>query len=50
MRLGSLAELFGGDDASRDVAAFVLEVQRNLPLGALTGKLGSKRIKPDQTR
>jgi len=49
MRPGSLAELFGGDDAGRDVAAFVMEVQRELPLDTLTGKLGSKIIKPDQT-
>lgn len=47
--LRALAEAFGGGDAGRDVAAFILEVQRDLPLGTLTGKLGSHQIKPDQT-
>ncbi len=49
VQLGALAEAFGGGDAGRDVAAFILEVQRDLPLGSLTGKLGSHQVKPDQT-
>lgn len=49
-QLGRMADLFGGGEAGREVAAFVLEVQRDLPLGSLTGKTGAKVIKPDQTQ
>jgi hypothetical protein len=57
--LNTLAEAFGGGEAGRKVAAFILEVQRDLPLGSLTGEPAtdpvnpghaeSDSIKPDQT-
>ena len=63
MELGVVAEAFGGGEAGRKIAAFILEVQDDLPLGSLTGKessdranpaklnpTGSNRIKPDQTK
>jgi hypothetical protein len=48
-QLGAMAEIFGGGEAGRQVAAFVLEVQRDLPLGTLTGKNQSDSVKPNQT-
>jgi hypothetical protein len=48
-QLGHMAEFFGGGENGRAVAAFVLEVQRDLPLGTLTGKTKSDPVKPSQT-
>ena len=48
-QLCSLAEVFGGGEAGREVAAFILEVNRDLPLGTLTGKAKSDPVKPGQT-
>lgn len=31
----SMAKLFGGSDAAKDIAAFILEMQHNLPVGRL---------------
>jgi len=39
-KLGSMAELFGGGESGRNIAAFILEVQNNLPPGTLCGKPG----------
>lgn len=41
LELGSMAELFGGGEAGRNIAAFVLEMQNDLPVGRL-GRLGRK--------
>ena len=49
LHLCSLAQVFGGGEAGKEVAAFILEVQRDLPFGTLTGKAQSNPIKPSQT-
>ncbi|HEY2953361.1 MAG TPA: hypothetical protein VGK40_12300, partial [Verrucomicrobiae bacterium] len=49
-KLGCLAELFGGGESGLEVAAFVLEVQGDLPLGSLTGKNRSQTVQPNQTQ
>jgi len=41
LELGPMAELFGGGEAGRNIAAFVLEMQNDLPVGRL-GRLGRK--------
>jgi hypothetical protein len=41
LELGSMAEMFGGGAAGRNIAAFVLEMQNDLPVGRL-GRLGRK--------
>jgi hypothetical protein len=52
-----MAEMLGGGDAGRNIAAFILEVQNDLPVGRL-GRVGReaaaapskpKPVKPDQT-
>ena len=48
-QLGILEEVFGGGENGRKVAAFVLEVERDLPLGILTGNDWSHSAKPNQT-
>ena len=37
-QLGSMAQLFGGDEMGRKIAARVLEIKNELPPGTLTGK------------
>ena len=49
VQLGTLAKVFGGGETGRKVAAFVLEVQRDLPPGSLTGKNQPDAVKPGQT-
>lgn len=50
LQLNSLAQAFGDGDGGREVAAFILEVQRDLPPGSLTGKAKSDPVKPSQTQ
>jgi hypothetical protein len=59
MKLGPMAEAFGGGEAGRKIASFILEAQGDLPMGTLTGNqqsdpaspnpTESDSIKPDQT-
>jgi len=48
-QLGNMAELFGGGENGRKVAGFVLEVQKDLPFGSLSGMTESDLVKPSQT-
>ncbi|HTH47660.1 MAG TPA: hypothetical protein VMB21_09140 [Candidatus Limnocylindria bacterium] len=52
--LGPLAEAFGGGEAGRPAAAFVLDLRHDLELGTLTrkpepGPAESNPVKPSQT-
>ena len=47
--LNTWAEICGGGEAGRKIAAFILEVKRDLPLGSLTGKKPSDSVKPNPT-
>ena len=42
MKLGTVAEGFGGGEAGRDIAARILEIQEGLPEGCLRGKAGKE--------
>jgi hypothetical protein len=49
LELGPLAELFGGSELAMKAAAFVLEVQKDIPFGTLMGRARSNPVKPSQT-
>jgi hypothetical protein len=47
LQLGSLAELFGGGELGREIAAFILECQHGLPPGKLDGtRCGNTKSPP----
>ncbi len=48
LQVASLAELFGGGETGREIAAFLLEIRNDLPLGSLTGKVQQNAVKPTE--
>ena len=49
LQLEPLAKMFGGGETGGEVAAFLMEVQHDLPRGTLTGRLRSEPVQPAQT-
>jgi hypothetical protein len=50
LEVNNWAKIFGGGEANRKVAEFIVEVQRELPPGSLSGKKSSGQIKPNPTK
>ena len=55
LQLAAVAELFGGGESGREIAAFILECQNDLPCGKLGRKAAaesnqSNRIKPNERK
>lgn len=50
LEVNDWAKIFGGGEAVRKVAEFIVEVQRELPPGSLSGKKPSDSVKPSPTK
>ncbi|MEK7676120.1 MAG: hypothetical protein AAB676_09845 [Verrucomicrobiota bacterium] len=48
LEVASMAEAFGGGETGRKIAAFILEMEYDLPVGSLTRKEQPSPIKPDE--
>jgi hypothetical protein len=49
LSVGPMGEALGGGEAGRELAATIMELQHDLPLGTLSGKPQSSPVKPSQT-
>ena len=49
LEANGLTDAFGGDEAGRKLAEFMVEVQHELPRGTLSSKNRSNSIKPNPT-
>jgi hypothetical protein len=50
LKVGSLAEAFGGGEFGREVAAHILEIQNGLPMGTLSTKPAGDTSKPSPAK
>jgi hypothetical protein len=50
IEVNAWANVLGDGEANRKVAEFIVEVQRELPQGSLSGKKPSGQIKPNPTK